>query len=156
MTIMRYAKEVASAIIANQNGTLPQSIKVISTSPVIRKKTKTVGPTTEIQVNVNSPARIIEEDKPGGIEELVVISPSNNFGVIIESNGKVKLNKTWSSLTALGAQAHDISAFTDADDNYILNIKDYRWQQDIILTLRSTSGSFLFDQVYANWYVYEE
>lgn len=150
---MSHAKSMAAAIIANQNETPHKKGNLES---VTRKKTKTVGPDTQIRVSVNNPARIIDEDNPGGIEELVVISPSSNFAIIIESGGQIKLNKTWTELSGISAQAQDIAAFMDADGNYVLNIRDYRWQQDILLTLRSTSGNFLFNQVYANWYIYGE
>jgi len=84
-----------------------------------------------------------------------VISPNPDFAVFIQSNGgKVKLEKTWTELSAISEQAKDIAAFQAADSTYVLNIKDYSWQVDMILMLRSTIGGFKFNQVYANWFVY--
>jgi hypothetical protein len=156
MTIIGHAKDMAAAIIANQDGMMPQSIRLQEASRSIRKRTKTIGPTTQIRVTTNSPATIISESFSGGIEEFVVISPVSDFAVFIVSNGETKLDKTWIELSAISAQASDIGAFRDADENYILNIKNYRWQHDITVSLRSTSGNFLFNQVYANWYVHGE
>jgi len=156
MDIMRHAKDMATSIIANQTETTQkiEEGRLDSVARTVRKKTRTIGPTTQIKVGVHNPAIIINEKEPGGIEELVVISPSKNFSVIIESGGTTKLNKTWTQLSGISAQAIDIAAFTDPDGSYILNIKDYRWQENITLTLKSTSGSILFSQVYANWYAY--
>lgn len=156
MSIIDHAKSVAANIIANQNGTLPQSITIKEVIPPIRKKTKTMGPDTQIYVSPTNPATIISEDNPGGLNELVVISPSPNFSIYIVSNGQVKLDKTYTELSSISKQAEDIAAFRDISGNYILNIKDYVWQGDLILILRSTSGNFIFDQVYANYYVYGE
>lgn len=157
MDILNHAKTVAANIIANQNGTMPQSVDIKNISIPVRKKTKTVGPDTQIKVAVGQPAVIISEDNSGGIEEFVVISPNSGFSIYIESNdNNVKLDKTWAELSAVGAQAHDISAFTAADGKYVLNVKNYRWQKDMLLMLRSTGDSILFDQVYANWYIYGE
>ena len=163
MKLIEHAKEMAATIIANQNKTVSvkdnnaSRVDVVDFSKSLRKKTKTVGPDTQIRVGIRSPAVIINETSSGSIEEFVAISPNNNFAVFIQSNGgRVKLDKTWAELSGISAQAFDIAAFEDASGNYVLNIKKYRWQEEMILKLRSTSGSFLFNEVYANWYVYGE
>jgi len=163
MKLIEHAKEMAATIIANQNKLIvtkegvAEKVGVTNFSKTLRKKTKTVGPDNQIRVSIKSPAMIINETNSGSIEEFVVISPNNNFAIFIQSNGgRVKLDKTWTELSGISAQAHDIAAFEDASGNYVLNIKKYRWQEDMVLKLRSTSGSFLFDEVYANWYVYGE
>lgn len=161
MSIMRHAKEMASAIITKQRETMEElktKQEIITEKPVIKRrtrKTKTVGPDTEIRIGVSSPAVIIDEEGSGGIEELVVISPNQNFSILLQSNGgNTKLEKTWTELSAVSEQAKDIAAFIDVNGNYILNIMDYKWQADLLLVLNSTSGSYKLNQVYANWYVY--
>jgi len=158
--IMTHAKEMAAAIISKQNGTYNDNNSndnLIDAKRTFRKKTRTIGPDTQIRVGINNPATIISETNSGGIEEFLAISPDNHFYVTIQSNGgKTKLNQTWTQLSAISSQASDIGAFQDADGNYILNIKNYRWQEDMVVILGSTSGSFLFNQVYANWYVFGE
>lgn len=163
MKLIEHAKEMAATIIANQNKQIvtkdgvAEKVGLTEYSKTLRKKTKTVGPDNQIRVSIKSPAIIINERNSGSIEEFVVISSTSDFAIFIQSNGgRVKLDKSWSQLSGISAQAHDIAAFQDASGKYILNIKKYRWQEDMILKLRSTSGSFLFDEVYANWYVYGE
>jgi len=163
MKLIEHAKEMAATIIANQNttstvkGKNAKKVDITNFSKSLRKKTKTVGPDNQIRVGLKSPAIIINERSSGSIEEFVAISPNSNFSIFIQSNGgRVKLNKTWAELSTLSAQAFDIVAFQDASGKYVLNVKKYRWQEDMVLKLMSTSGSFLFDEVYANWYVYGE
>ena len=153
---MRHAKEMAASIISNQNVSMPKSIQVKEVVRKERKRTETIGPDTHIQVSITRPAVIIREFNTGGIEELVVISPTSNFSILIESDNYTKLEKTYAELASISGQAKDIVAFENTDGNYILNITDYKWQNDIKLSLCSTSGTFVFNQVYANWYVYGE
>lgn len=154
--MLQHAMDVASSIIANQKGHQNYAREITPVPvPVIQKKyTKTEGPTNQIVVSPTNPARIINEIGPGGIEELIVISPSSNFAVNIEADGELKLDKTFSELSAI-TLAEDIKAFVDADGNYVFNIKHYIWQHDFVFTLKSTSGRFLFNQVYANYYIYK-
>lgn len=149
MVTIEHAMDVAKQIIANQK---PKEIDLEETITV-KKYTKTEGPTTQILVTPTNPARIINEIGDGGIVEFIAISPSENYSVEIESNGETILNHNFNQLNAINL-AGDIKAFVDAEGNYVLNIKNYSWEKDFILTLRSTSGSFKFNQVYVNYYVY--
>ena len=85
--LMTHAKEMAAAIISSQNevnNDIPG--KVVDVKRTFRKKTRTIGPDTQIRVDVNSPARIISEKNSGGIEEFLAISPSFHLCCIFSAS----------------------------------------------------------------------
>lgn len=150
---MGHARDIASAIIAKQ-----ETVQIKESQPVLfKKKMKILEPDTEIIVSPASPATILEEnDSSGGIDEIVVISPNTDFAVTVESDGRTLLDKTYAEISALSQQGKYLTAFQDRDGSYVLNIGEFMtWSNSIKVVLKSTSGQFKFNQVYAKYYIYE-
>lgn len=156
MSISEHAKKAALDIIMQQKPIkILQSEKPVNVAP--RKKSKILEPDTQIMVTPNSPATIIHETNViGGIDEIVVISPIDTFGVYVEADGDTLLDKTYNQIKGLSSQGKYLTAFQDVDGSYVLNIGEFMtWNEYIKIMLKSMATQFTFNQVYAKYYIYE-
>ena len=98
---------------------------------------------------------LIRTDKPGRLRELMIISPTDDFSILVSLDGMRWLDKSFAELEEISQESDYVSAFEQLDEegkptgNYVLGLRDISWLKSFDLML--VSGGVTFSHVYATW-----
>jgi len=90
----------------------------------------------------------------GKLKELVIRSPSQNFGVYILADGVVKLARSYTELTSLSPHSEFVDAYEEAENGvYVVKVKEISWLQNFLATV-NVEETITFHNLWANWLEY--
>lgn len=81
----------------------------------------------------------------GELDELMIISPSTSFGVVVTVDGTIILSKTYAELNALTQSLRVVSAFSELDEDgtptgeYLIHLKDISFLESLVARVVNTS-----------------
>lgn len=93
--------------------------------------------------------KLLESKNPGTLKDLTIKSPSTALHVTIESDGKLKLSRSYAELTEISQYSTTIDAFED-DNGCVIHLEDFNWIKSFKLTIRVTE-TIVFPDVWALW-----
>jgi hypothetical protein len=90
----------------------------------------------------------------GELVELVVVSPSKDFGLQVFMDGALRLSRSFEELESISPHAESIAAYRDAETGLcVLNVRDLRWASELSLTITAREP-IEFKRVFATYKVY--
>lgn len=90
----------------------------------------------------------------GELKELVIRSPSQNFGVYILADGVTKLARSYTNLTGLSPHSEFMDAYEEAGDGvYVVKLKEMSWLENFLATV-NVSETITFYNLWALWNEY--
>ena len=87
----------------------------------------------------------------GKLKELVIRSPSQNFGVYILADGVAKLARSYTELAGLSPHSEFVDAYEEAGNGvYVVNIKEISWLENFLVTV-NVEETITFHNLWALW-----
>jgi len=88
----------------------------------------------------------------GKLRELMIMSPSSAFSVLMVTDGKRKMERSYSELVTIGEELDFVSAF-EKNGTYILKIDSIPWTDEFLFLIH-TDTAITFTWLYAIWSEY--
>ena len=151
------AKETAKPIILPEIRIPEVRIPEVRIPEVTIKKapkrvTKTFGPVEKRTVKYE---RLVESFQPGGLSELLVISPTDNFGVTLIRDGQTILDKSFTELREPTQYMTKIEARQIEENGvylgkYLLHVSEFNWSKEGMAIL-TCPEPVTFDYLFASY-----
>lgn len=107
---------------------------------------------------VKNAADLVNTNVGGKLKELVIRSPSQNFGIYILADGITQLSKTYTELTALSPHSDLIDAYPETNNygeltgNYVVKIGELYWTSDCLISIRIDGDDpITFNNLWVSW-----
>lgn len=98
---------------------------------------------------------LIKATRPGFLHEITLRSPSSDFRIFVEGDGKEKLKRTYAELAVLSPYSNTIDAFQEHDTLiYTVHIQKMDWKSDFLFNL-TVDTTIIFENIWAHWVVME-
>ena len=127
----------------------PPSEKV---KPVIvreHKKTKTID---KKDFPVRRMRKLMDISVPGKMREFTIRSPSDDFTIKIEVDGRTLIERTFTQLSQITDYSEMIDVFEDEEDGYfVVNLTGISFSSSFELWLISLSGAITFNNIFGVW-----
>lgn len=93
---------------------------------------------------------IIKTNLPGKLSELTIRSPSQQFSLLMMSDGVKRLNRSYSQLAQLSPYSTTIDAYEE-DGTFIVRIGEMHWLDNFLATLYVDGEPITFGNIWAKW-----
>lgn len=88
----------------------------------------------------------------GKLRELMIMSPSSSFSVLMITDGKKKIERSYSDLTTIGEELDFLAAF-EKNGSYILKVANIPWIDEFLFLIH-TDTAVTFTWLYGLWTEY--
>jgi len=100
-------------------------------------------------IKVSYSIDIVESKIAGSLREMIIVSPTKNFSVIIVADGILKLRRDFGSLLEISQYLESIDAF-EKNGGYVLRLSNISWIENILITIYVDEPT-TFKYIYAIW-----
>jgi hypothetical protein len=85
----------------------------------------------------------------GKLKEFIVISPTNNFRIMVERDRRLEIDRSYSEMEEISPYLNTIDAFK-TNNKYIVRISDFEWVDYFRIEI-ITPQTMRFNHIFARW-----
>jgi len=86
----------------------------------------------------------------GRLEELMIVSATSDFGLLVERDGKLEINRKFSELAEISPYLKTIDAFQTTNGKYVVRLGEIAWLRTFRIEIFSPR-TIRFDHLFAKW-----
>lgn len=125
------------------------------------QKSKIELPETEVpkthtvdkkEFSIEGDYSLLDITNRGELREVLVLSPSDDFSVLILGDGVKKLERSFTDLEDIAEELEFLSVF-EKNGTYVLHVKNFSWQSTFLFLIRA-DPAISFTRLFAVWTEY--